>query len=92
MNLGELASWLDEHSHIPSKELPDEPFVIKYVIYDPENKDNPGDIGFSYLLDAYSQLVLIFKSLFKLMQFTSDANKNIFPFGVSLTTHERHEL
>ena len=44
MNLGELAAWLDEHSNLPSNELPDEPFVVKYVIFDPEHReDNPGD-------------------------------------------------
>ena len=44
MNMGDLASWLDEHSHLPSNELPDEPFVVKYVIFYQEQKeDNPGD-------------------------------------------------
>ena len=33
MKLGELAKWCDEHSNLPTPDLPDEAFVVNYEIF-----------------------------------------------------------
>ena len=41
MSLGELAVWCDKHSSLPGPELPDEPFVAHYEIFDEDEEDKP---------------------------------------------------